>query len=316
MDIRENAKQLKESIGKVIIGKDEVVELLLNAVLNKGHILLESVPGTGKTMLAKSFSKTISGEFKRIQFTPDVLPSDVTGIQFFNPKEQEFQLRPGPVMTNILLADEINRATPRTQSSLLEVMEERQVTIDGETLKLPSPFVVIATQNPIESQQGTFALPEAQMDRFFVQIDIGYPSFEEEKQMMNAYRQNNPIEDLLEIFTKEDITKMQREVQAVKLSDDVENYLLQIVHATREHLDVEVGVSPRGTLALMRAAQGRAYISGRSFVTPEDIKFMAPFVVSHRLVLTMEGSLKKTSRQVIQEILSSVSVPVEAGAVN
>lgn len=316
MDIRESAKQLKESIGKVIIGKDEVVELLLNAVLNKGHILLESVPGTGKTMLAKSFSKTISGEFKRIQFTPDVLPSDVTGIQFFNPKEQEFQLRPGPVMTNILLADEINRATPRTQSSLLEVMEERQVTIDGETLKLPSPFVVIATQNPIESQQGTFALPEAQMDRFFVQIDIGYPSFQEEKQMMNAYRQNNPIEDLLEIFTKEDIAKMQREVQAVKLSDDVENYLLQIVHATREHQDVEVGVSPRGTLALMRAAQGKAYISGRSFVTPEDIKFMAPFVIAHRLVLTMEGSLKKTNRQVIQEILSTVSVPVEAGAVN
>ncbi|QOR68320.1 MoxR family ATPase [Cytobacillus suaedae] len=315
MDIRESSKQLKESIGKVIIGKDEVVELLLNAVLNKGHVLLESVPGTGKTMLAKSFSKTISGEFKRIQFTPDVLPSDVTGIQFFNPKEQEFQLRPGPVMTNILLADEINRATPRTQSSLLEVMEERQVTIDGETLKLPSPFVVIATQNPIESQQGTFALPEAQMDRFFVQIDIGYPSFAEEKQMMNAYRQNNPIEDLLEIFTKEDIAKMQREVQAVKLSDDVENYLLQIVHATREHQDVEVGVSPRGTLALMRAAQGKAYISGRSFVTPEDIKFMAPFVVAHRLVLTMEGSLKKTNRQVIQEILSTVSVPVEAGAV-
>jgi MoxR-like ATPase len=316
MDIRESAKQLKESIGKVIIGKDEVVELLLNAVINKGHILLESVPGTGKTMLAKSFSKTISGEFKRIQFTPDVLPSDVTGIQFFNPKEQEFQLRPGPVMTNILLADEINRATPRTQSSLLEVMEERQVTIDGETLKLPSPFVVIATQNPIESQQGTFALPEAQMDRFFVQIDIGYPSFAEEKQMMNAYRQNNPIEDLLEIFNKEDIAKMQREVQTVKLSDDVENYLLQIVHATRDHQDVEVGVSPRGTLALMRAAQGRAYISGRSFVTPEDIKFMAPFVVAHRLVLTMEGSLKKTNRQVIQEILSTVSVPVEAGAVN
>lgn len=316
MEIRESAKQLKESIGKVIIGKDEVVELLLNAVLNKGHILLESVPGTGKTMLAKSFSKTISGEFKRIQFTPDVLPSDVTGIQFFNPKEQEFQLRPGPVMTNILLADEINRATPRTQSSLLEVMEERQVTIDGETLKLPTPFVVIATQNPIESQQGTFALPEAQMDRFFVQIDIGYPSFQEEKQMMNAYRQNNPIEDLLEIFTKEDIAKMQREVQAVKLSEDVENYLLQIVHSTREHQDVEVGVSPRGTLALMRAAQGKAYISGRSFVTPEDIKFMAPFVIAHRLVLTMEGSLKKTNRQVIQEILSTVSVPVEAGAVN
>lgn len=316
MDIRENVGLLKESIGKVIIGKDDVVELLLVALLNKGHILLESVPGTGKTMLAKSFSKTISGTFKRIQFTPDVLPSDVTGIQFFNPKEQEFQLRPGPVMTNILLADEINRATPRTQSSLLEVMEERQVTIDGETLKLPSPFVVIATQNPIESQQGTFSLPEAQMDRFFVQIDLGYPSFAEEKQIMKAYRQHNPIDELLEVFSKEVIEKMQRAVQAVKLSDDVEDYLLRIVHATRKHTDIEVGVSPRGTLALMRGAQGKAYIEGRTFVTPEDIKYMAPYVIAHRLVLTMEGSLKKTNRQLINEVLSTVAVPVEAGAVN
>ncbi|MFT4415231.1 AAA family ATPase [Fredinandcohnia humi] len=307
---------MKENIGKVIIGKEDVVELVLNSLINKGHILLESVPGTGKTMLAKSFAKSISGTFKRIQFTPDVLPSDVTGIQFFNPKEQEFQLRPGPVMTNILLADEVNRATPRTQSSLLEVMEERQVTIDGETLQLPKPFIVIATQNPIESQQGTFPLPEAQMDRFFVQIDLGYPSFAEEKQIMRAYRENNPIEDILEVLSKEDIELMQREVQQVKLSEDVEDYLLRIVHATREHADVEVGVSPRGTLALMRAAQGKAYLDGRMFVTPEDIKYMASYVIAHRLVLTMEGSLKKTNRQVIQELLSTVSVPVEAGAVN
>ncbi|MEH7222361.1 MoxR family ATPase [Bacillus sp. JJ1566] len=315
MSAKENVLKVKENIGKVIIGKDDVIELVLNSLINKGHILLESVPGTGKTMLAKSFAKSISGNFKRIQFTPDVLPSDITGIQFFNPKEQEFQLRPGPVMTNILLADEINRATPRTQSSLLEVMEERQVTIDGETLKLPSPFVVIATQNPIESQQGTFPLPEAQMDRFFVQIDLGYPSFEEEKQIMRTYRQNNPIEEILEVLTKEEIQKMQAEVGQVRLSEEVEDYLLRIVHATRKHADVEVGVSPRGTLALMRAAQGKAYLEGRMFVTPEDIKFMAPYVISHRLVLTMEGSLKKTNRQIVQELLSSVSVPVEAGAV-
>jgi len=315
MSAKENVLKIKENIGKVIIGKDEVIELVLNSLINKGHILLESVPGTGKTMLAKSFAKSISGHFKRIQFTPDVLPSDITGIQFFNPKEQEFQLRPGPVMTNILLADEINRATPRTQSSLLEVMEERQVTIDGETLKLPSPFVVIATQNPIESQQGTFPLPEAQMDRFFVQIDLGYPSFEEEKQIMRTYRQNNPIEEILEVLTKEEIISMQAEVGQVKLSDEVEDYLLRIVHATRKHTDVEVGVSPRGTLALMKAAQGKAYLDGRMFVTPEDIKYMAPYVISHRLVLTMEGSLKKTNRQVIHELLSTVSVPVEAGAV-
>ncbi|MFS0861265.1 AAA family ATPase [Fredinandcohnia sp. 179-A 10B2 NHS] len=314
--VKENVNKIKQNIGKVIIGKEEVVELVLNSLINKGHILLESVPGTGKTMLAKSFAKSISGTFKRIQFTPDVLPSDVTGIQFFNPKEQEFQLRPGPVMTNILLADEINRATPRTQSSLLEVMEERQVTIDGETIKLPSPFIVVATQNPIESQQGTFPLPEAQMDRFFVQIDLGYPSFEEEKQIMRTYRQNNPIEEILEVLSKEEIEQMQNEVQQVKLADDVEDYLLRVVHATRQHTDVEVGVSPRGTLALMKAAQGRAYLEGRMFVTPEDIKYMAPYVISHRLVLTMEGSLKKTGRQVIQELLSTISVPVEAGAVN
>jgi MoxR-like ATPase len=190
----ESVKQLKQKIAEVIIGKEEVVELLFNAIINKGHVLLESVPGTGKTMLAKSFAKTVEADFKRIQFTPDVLPSDVTGIQFFNPKEQTFELRPGPIMTNILLADEINRATPRTQSSLLEVMEERQVTIDGETLPIPGPFMVVATQNPIESQQGTFPLPEAQMDRFFIQLDMGYPSFEEEKQILNRYREDDPIQ--------------------------------------------------------------------------------------------------------------------------
>lgn len=315
MTVKEKILKMKENIGQVIIGKNEAIELVFNSLINKGHILLESVPGTGKTMLAKSFAKSISGNFKRIQFTPDVLPSDITGIQFFNPKEQDFQLRPGPVMTNILLADEINRATPRTQSSLLEVMEERQVTIDGETLKLPSPFIVIATQNPIESQQGTFPLPEAQMDRFFIQIDLGYPSFEEEKQIMRTYRQNNPFEEISKVLTKEEIMDMQAEVGQVKLSEEVEDYLLRIVHGTREHVDVEAGISPRGTLALMKAAQGKAYLEGRMFVTPEDIKFMAPYVLSHRLVLTMEGSLKKTNRQVVQELLRAVSVPVEAGAV-
>ncbi|MBD8068509.1 AAA family ATPase [Bacillus sp. PS06] len=315
MSIHSEVEAIKQNIGQVLIGKESVIELVLNALINKGHILLESVPGTGKTMLAKSFAASISATFKRIQFTPDVLPSDVTGIQFFNPKEQDFQLRPGPVMTNILLADEINRATPRTQSSLLEVMEERQVTIDGETLKLPSPFIVIATQNPIESQQGTFPLPEAQMDRFFVQLDLGYPSFEEEKEMMKTHRTGNPIENISAVFTKEQIEQMQKDVQDVKISVDVEDYLVRLVQATRKSQDVEVGVSPRGTLALMKAVQGRAYILGRDYVTPEDIKYMAPFVLPHRLVLTMEGSLKKTNKQVIKEILSTVSVPVEAGAV-
>ncbi|MBM7619100.1 MoxR-like ATPase [Bacillus tianshenii] len=308
----ESVNQLKRKMAEVIIGKDEVVELLFNALINKGHVLLESVPGTGKTMLAKSFAKTVEADFKRIQFTPDVLPSDVTGIQFFNPKEQNFELRPGPIMTNILLADEINRATPRTQSSLLEVMEERQVTIDGETLLIPGPFMVVATQNPIDSQQGTFPLPEAQMDRFFIQLDMGYPTFEEEKQIMNRYREDDPIQHLTALFSKEEILDFQQDVKRVKVSSVVEDYILEIVHATRSHEEIEVGVSPRGTLALMRAAQGNAFINGREYVLPEDVKKMSAYVLSHRIVLTMEGSLKKTNKQIMNEVLSRVTVPVEA----
>lgn len=308
----ESVKQLKQKMADVIIGKEEVVELLFNALINKGHVLLESVPGTGKTMLAKSFAKTVEADFKRIQFTPDVLPSDVTGIQFFNPKEQTFELRPGPIMTNILLADEINRATPRTQSSLLEVMEERQVTIDGQTLPIPGPFMVVATQNPIESQQGTFPLPEAQMDRFFIQLDMGYPTFEEEKQILNRYREDDPIQHLTALFSKDEILDFQQDVKKVKVSSVVEDYILEIVHATRSQEEIEVGVSPRGTLALMRAAQGSAYINGREYVLPEDVKKMSPYVLSHRIVLTMEGSLKKTNKQILNEVLSRVTVPVEA----
>jgi len=308
----ESVKQLKRKMSDVIIGKEEVVELLFNALINKGHVLLESVPGTGKTMLAKSFAKTVEADFKRIQFTPDVLPSDVTGIQFYNPKEQTFELRPGPIMTNILLADEINRATPRTQSSLLEVMEERQVTIDGQTLPIPGPFMVVATQNPIESQQGTFPLPEAQMDRFFIQLDMGYPTFEEEKQILNRYREDDPIQHLTALFSKDEILDFQQDVKKVKVSSVVEDYILEIVHATRSHEEIEVGVSPRGTLALMRAAQGSAYINGREYVLPEDVKKMSPYVLSHRIVLTMEGSLKKTNKQILNEVLSRVTVPVEA----
>ncbi|ART76450.1 magnesium chelatase [Sutcliffiella horikoshii] len=305
-------EQLKKELSNVIIGKDEVVELLFISLLNKGHVLLESVPGTGKTMLAKSFAKTMDASFKRIQFTPDVLPSDVTGIQFFNPKEQNFELRPGPIMTNILLADEINRATPRTQSSLLEVMEERQVTIDGQTLSIPGPFMVIATQNPIESQQGTFPLPEAQMDRFFIQIDLGYPTKEEEKEIMNKYRLDEPIKQMTSLYSKEEVLELQEQVKQVKVSSVVEDYILEIVHMTRNHEEIELGVSPRGTLALMRAAQGSAFVNGREYVTPEDVKKMAPYVLSHRLVLTMEGSLKKTNKQVVIEVLARVVVPVEA----
>ncbi|WP_408607187.1 AAA family ATPase [Lottiidibacillus patelloidae] len=313
MEIRQAVEMMKNEIGKVIYGKEDIVELLMNALINRGHVLLESVPGTGKTMLARSLAKTIDGDFKRVQFTPDVLPSDVSGIQFFHPQKQEFQLRPGPVMTNILLADEINRATPRTQASLLEVMEERQVTIDGETLPLPNPFIVVATQNPIEAQQGTFPLPEAQMDRFFMQLDLGYPNLEQEKEMMQKYRKEEPFKQLLSIFSKEDILSLQEQVKEVTLSEVIEDYLLAIVDKTRKSDEIQLGVSPRGTLALMKAAQAKALMEGRSFVIPEDIKFVAPYVLTHRIVLSIEGEMKFTKHGVIKELLETVEVPVEIG---
>ncbi|MCT8137277.1 MoxR family ATPase [Anaerobacillus sp. CMMVII] len=316
MNRQEKIANIKSSISTVLVGKEQMTELVVISILARGHILLEDVPGTGKTMLAKSIAKCLDAKFRRVQFTPDVLPSDVTGIQFFNPKEQAFELRPGPVMTNILLADEINRATPRTQSSLLEVMEERQVTIDGETLTLPKPFIVIATQNPIDTQQGTFSLPEAQMDRFLLQIRVGYPTFTEEKQMLSMYRESEPIDSLKVVLTLNEIEEMQNELKKVTLSDDIETYMLKIVAATRQSEFVEVGVSPRGTLGLMRAIQARAYIHGRDYCVPEDVKVMAPYVLSHRLVLSIEGSMRKTKEEVLLEILNKVEVPVEAGAVS
>lgn len=311
MAIVQKMKEVQQEIQKVLIGKEETVELVMISLLNNGNILLEDVPGTGKTLLARSIAVILGGEFSRIQFTPDVLPSDVTGIQFFNPKSQEFQLRPGPIMTNVLLADEINRATPRTQSSLLEVMEEKQVTIEGNTLKLPNPFIVIATQNPLESQ-GTFSLPEAQMDRFFMQMKSGYPSLAEEKQMIQMMRLRNPFEDLISVFTQDEMLSFQEEVKQIQLSSSIEDYLLAIVQATRQSEYIEVGVSPRGTIAFMKAAQGKAYIEGREYVTPDDLQFVAPYVLSHRIVLSIEGSMRKTKEQVFKEVLSEVEVPVEA----
>lgn len=312
--MKEQIKKLKQGIGKVLLGKENTAELVMIGLLCRGHVLLEDVPGTGKTMMAKSIAKSISGKFKRIQFTPDVLPSDVTGIQFFNPKEQSFELRPGPVMTNILLADEINRATPRTQSSLLEVMEEQQVTIEGETLSIKPPFIVLATQNPIESQ-GTFPLPEAQMDRFLMQIRVGYPTREEEKEMMHRYRTEEPIDALEQVISLEEIISLQKQVKEVEISGVVEDYLLSIVRGTRESELTDTGVSPRGTLAFMRAVQAKAFVQGRDYVTPEDVKEMAPIVLAHRLVLSLEGEMSKTKPQVLEELLNEIEVPVELGAV-
>ncbi|MEN2768403.1 AAA family ATPase [Ornithinibacillus xuwenensis] len=312
----ENIKLAKNALNNVIYGKEEVVDLLFTALFAQGHVLLESVPGTGKTKLAKSFAKIMNGDFNRVQFTPDVLPSDVTGIRFFNPKTQEFELRVGPVVSNVLLADEINRATPKTQSSLLEVMEEYQSTIDGETIKVEAPFIVIATQNPVESNYGTFPLPEAQLDRFLFKVDIGYPSKEEEKQILTTYRNHDPYEEIKAVLSLEEIRKIQQEIKQVKLSEVVYDYLLNLVHASREHHEVELGISPRGMLALMRAAQARAFLQAREYVTPDDIKTLTPYVFEHRLILTMEGSIKKTPEQLVNEILQAVPVPVEEGAVS
>ncbi|PYZ97081.1 magnesium chelatase [Alteribacter lacisalsi] len=315
MDIQQTLHSVKKEVGKVLTGKEELTELILVSLISGGHILLEDVPGTGKTVMAKTMARLTDGSFKRIQFTPDVLPGDVTGVQFFNPKTQEFEMRPGPVMANILLADEINRATPRTQSSLLEVMEEAQVTIDGTTLPLPQPFIVIATQNPIESQQGTFALPEAQMDRFLMQIRSGYPTVEEERLMIRLYKGKKPFEELEPVLKTEDLLHMKKEAGQVAIHESVEDYLLQIIRATRESEDTDAGVSPRGTLSFVRSIQAKACLSGRTYATPDDVKTLAPFVLSHRLVLTLESSMTKTKEDVLQRILEQIPAPVEEGYV-
>ncbi len=307
----EALQKAKDALQEVIFGNEEVIDLLMIALLAEGHVLLESVPGTGKTKLAKSFAKVIEGDFSRIQCTPDVLPSDITGIRFYNPKTEDFELRVGPVVTNVLLADEINRATPKTQSSLLEVMEERQTTIDSETIQVDRPFIVIATQNPVESSYGTFPLPEAQLDRFLFKITIDYPTVEEDLHILTTYRAEDPYTSLSAELTLADITNMQEQLKTIELSKPVYTYLVELIHASRKHPDVEIGVSPRGMLACMRAAQARAFINDRSYVTPEDVKQLIPFIFSHRIILTMEGEMKKTIQQVVQEIERSVSVPVE-----
>ncbi|MDP5274151.1 AAA family ATPase [Chengkuizengella axinellae] len=306
-------KDFQSSVSKVVIGKEHVVELLLISLLSKGHVLLEDVPGTGKTKLAKTFATLINASFNRIQFTPDVLPSDVTGIQFFNPKDQEFSLRLGPVHTHILLADEINRATPRTQSSLLEAMEERQVTIDGQTYKLPEPYIVFATQNPSESH-GTFPLPDAQLDRFLMVIPVGYPTFEQEKEMMDKYRGEDPLSEIKVLIDIEKIVGLQEQIKSVTISEDIETYMLAIVHATRQSELIETGVSPRGTLAFMRAIQAKAFLNERNYCIPEDVINLAPYLLSHRLVLSTEGMLKSTKSEIIKNIVKSIEVPVESGA--
>ncbi|CAM4386158.1 magnesium chelatase [Bacillus manliponensis] len=302
--------KLKENIASVFVGKENVVDLLLVSLLADGHVLLEDVPGTGKTLLAKTIAKSIGGQFSRVQFTPDVLPSDITGIEYFNPKTSEFELRLGPVMTNLLLADEINRAMPRTQSSLLEAMEERQVTLEKQSTPLPKPFFVIATQNPIESQ-GTFPLPDAQLDRFLMTIAIGYPSPEEELQMMRRFRKDRPLDELKAVISLDDILETQQHVKNIYVSEALEEYVIQLANATRNHDYIANGVSPRGTLALIRAIQALALLRGRNFCTPEDVQFLLPYIWTHRIILSMEGALRTTKRDLMGTILTTVDVPVE-----
>ena len=304
------AANIKDNIERVLVGKGGVIELTLAAVLSSGHILIEDVPGIGKTTLARTLASSLDCTFQRIQFTPDLMPSDITGINYYNQKSGEFEFRPGPIIAQIVLADEINRATPRTQSALLEAMAERQLTVDDITITLPVPFLVIATQNPIELE-GTFPLPEAQLDRFMLRLRLGYPTEDEEEAMLTRFQTADPLNDLAPVVGASDITELQESVRQVHLDPVLRNYLVQLVQATRTHADVELGASPRATLGLYRCSQALAAIRGRDYVTPDDLKTLAPLALSHRMILRSQARLReRTPESVIDEILAQIQVPV------
>ena len=309
--IQEQVERIVQNIERVIIGKRDVIELALVALLAEGHILLEDVPGIGKTMLAKALARSLGCTFQRIQFTPDLLPSDVTGISFYNQKKQEFEFRPGPILAQVVLADEINRATPRTQSALLEAMQERQITVDGETRPLPLPFLVLATQNPIELE-GTFPLPEAQIDRFLMRIKLGYPNEEEENAILMRFERADPLESLEAVLGAAELRQLQAARADVRVDPSLREYVVRIARATREHSAVQLGVSPRGTLALYKAAQALAAIRGRDYVLPDDIKTLAAPVLTHRIIVSPQTRLRgRTPQEVIRETVDAVPVPVE-----
>ncbi|MFN8532671.1 MAG: MoxR family ATPase [Dehalococcoidia bacterium] len=306
------ATSVRENVERVIVGKREVIDLVLVALLCEGHVLLEDVPGIGKTTLAKTIAKSLGCSFRRIQCTPDLLPSDVLGTTVYDTRTAEFVYRPGPILAQIVLADEINRATPRTQSALLEAMEERQVSVEGETHALPRPFVVLATQNPIELE-GTFPLPEAQLDRFLLRINLGYPEESEERAILARFRESNPITDLEPVVAAEDLLALQREVRRVHVSDVVEEYIVRLVRATRDHPTIELGASPRASLGLYRGAQALAALAGREYVLPDDAKRLAPAVLGHRVLLKAGTRLRgRTSSEVVDEVVRGVAAPVEA----
>lgn len=301
---------LLTSVNRVIVGKEEQVRLLVTALLARGHVLLEDLPGMGKTVLAKTLAQAIGGTYNRLQFTADLLPSDVVGLHVFNQRTSEFELRKGPVFADVLLADEINRATPRTQSGLLECMEERQVTIEGVTLPLPSTMLVIATQNPIESE-GTYPLPEAQLDRFLFRLSLGYGTREDAKEILRRFRSTSPLETVQPVISVEQIAALQKEVTAVHVSQAAEDYVIDLTESTRSHRSVDVGISPRAMLALLRAAQAYAFVSGRAYVLPDDVKAVFPSLAVHRIRLSMEAELHVTEQEVVAQIMSSVPAPVE-----
>jgi MoxR-like ATPase len=308
-DIQDVTNQLLENVEKVIVGKTDAIRLTITGLLCQGHILIEDVPGTGKTMLAKSIARSIGGTFNRIQFTPDMLPSDVTGVSIFNQKTNEFEYRQGPIVAQIVLTDEINRATPKTQAALLEAMEEHQVTVDGKTHPLPEPFLVLATQNPIE-YEGTFPLPEAQMDRFLLRISLGYPSKNYEVQMLTDQQLHHPIEDLEQVIDIADLLKAQNAVRSVTVTDEIKRYIVDLVETTRAHGEIYLGASPRGSLALFRTSQARAAILGREYVLPDDVKALAVPALAHRLIVGSAARIREVDAvDVIEEVLEKVPVP-------
>jgi MoxR-like ATPase len=308
-EVKTVAQKIVDNVEEVIVGKHGPVQLTIIALLCEGHLLIEDVPGTGKTMLAKSVSKSLGCSFRRIQFTPDMLPSDVTGVSVFNQKTREFEFRPGPVMAQIVLTDEINRATPKTQSALLEAMEERQITVDGVTYPMEKPFLVLATQNPIE-YEGTFPLPEAQLDRFMMRVNLGYPESDDEITMLERQRHTHPVSRIEQVISSEELIEAQQCIKDVYIDDLVKEYIVKLVKATRKHPDVYLGASPRGSIALYKTGQARAAVEGRDFVTPDDVKALAMVTLAHRLIISPSARIKNVDpRAVIQEILDNTPVP-------
>lgn len=312
MTVQEYAVKLRSNISKIIKGKDDKIDLVIMALLSGGHVLLDDVPGTGKTVLAKALARSIDAGFSRIQFTPDLLPSDITGIHFFNMKEQEFMFRAGPVFTNILLADEINRATPRTQSALLQCMEEKQVTIDGELFLIDKPFIVLATQNPVETA-GTYPLPEAQLDRFMIKLSVGYSDRESEMQILDNSRAVHPVENLTAVTDKTELLEMMNRVENIKVNEAVRGYIADIGNASRHNSEIKLGLSTRGLIALKNMSQARAALRGREFVTPDDVKTVAPHVCVHRLICrsTVMRDPDSAKREILDKMIKELPVPTE-----